>query len=489
MIAAGTFSEMVLAAMEALATRVRPQPGVSAEASADRAKALILPLLGLPTVEVVFGLLLLAYHEHGEDRDSGLWIYSGMAIRMAIDLGLHKPFVAGNEEVCALRSRVFWAVVCLDRIISCGTGRQTTIPLAQIEVDLPPPRTDIVSSNGTPLVDPFPFLCRLLLLLGQVTDSMNHSNPTARSPRSPRPLPRPFQNELAQFQADLPPELYFNIHNFQAFASAKQSQCFLLLSIWHQAVLLAVHEAGLLFPTFESGEEYEYGERALSQSCAVSISDMLCFADLILPESFMCTPVLSQAILMAGRASLSLNRTLPANSPPHHEESLRRSATICESILRRIQQRWRGLSWHNSSLDSCTRDDEDVDLSSGEAAIRTEDRGMVARAKVEELTRRWLAEELSSSGPRDGPVAGFGVSLWGVTAEPAESSFAVLHSGRSSPLLWNPSLAGGSGGAGGRGTALAGFGLATNSLSIAEDFYHEGLTAEEWFNWPPPVGV
>lgn len=86
-------------------------------------------------------------------------------------------------------------------------------------------------------------------------------------------------------------------------------------------------------------------------------------------------------------------------------------------------------------------------------------------------------------------VAGFGVSLWGVTAEPAESSFAVLHSGRSSPLLWNPSLAGGSGGAGGRGTALAGFGLATNSLSIAEDFYHEGLTAEEWFNWPPPVGV
>lgn len=56
---------------------VRPQPGVSAEASADRAKALILPLLGLPTVEVVFGLLLLAYHEHGEDRDSGLWIYSG----------------------------------------------------------------------------------------------------------------------------------------------------------------------------------------------------------------------------------------------------------------------------------------------------------------------------------------------------------------------------------------------------------------------------
>lgn len=149
-------------------------------------------------------------------------------------------------------------------------------PLARSQVDLPPPRTDIVSSNGTPLVDPFPFLCRLLLLLGQVTDSMNHSNPTARSPRSPRPLPRPFQNELAQFQADLPPELYFNIHNFQAFASAKQSQCFLLLSIWHQAVLLAVHEAGLLFPTFESGEEYEYGERALSQSCAVSISDMLC---------------------------------------------------------------------------------------------------------------------------------------------------------------------------------------------------------------------
>lgn len=70
---------------------MRPEtPCPPAETLADRAKALAVAQLALPTLEVVYGLLLLAYHEHGADRDSGLWAYSGMAIRTAIDLGLHK---------------------------------------------------------------------------------------------------------------------------------------------------------------------------------------------------------------------------------------------------------------------------------------------------------------------------------------------------------------------------------------------------------------
>lgn len=71
--------------------RMRPEsPGPSAEALADRAKALAVAHLALPSLDIVFGLLLLAYHEHGADRDSGLWAYCGLAIRMCIDLGLHK---------------------------------------------------------------------------------------------------------------------------------------------------------------------------------------------------------------------------------------------------------------------------------------------------------------------------------------------------------------------------------------------------------------
>lgn len=45
-----------------------------------------------------------------------------------------QSFEANNPAETALRSRIFWAVACLDRIVSCGTGRLTTIPLSQIEV-------------------------------------------------------------------------------------------------------------------------------------------------------------------------------------------------------------------------------------------------------------------------------------------------------------------------------------------------------------------
>jgi hypothetical protein len=60
------------------------------EAFANRAKSLVIPHLALPNIDIVFALLLIAYHEFGEDRDSGLWMWCGLAIRMAVDLGLHK---------------------------------------------------------------------------------------------------------------------------------------------------------------------------------------------------------------------------------------------------------------------------------------------------------------------------------------------------------------------------------------------------------------
>jgi hypothetical protein len=58
------------------------------EPFADKAKRLLIPLLALPSLEVVQSLVLLTYQEFATDRDSGLWMYAGMAIRMAQDIGL-----------------------------------------------------------------------------------------------------------------------------------------------------------------------------------------------------------------------------------------------------------------------------------------------------------------------------------------------------------------------------------------------------------------
>ncbi|GAA6036448.1 hypothetical protein JCM8097_003512 [Rhodosporidiobolus ruineniae] len=436
-IARGTFSEIVLVSMCALVKRVRPEtPGPEAEQLADRAKALAITHLALPTLDTVYALLLLAYHEHGADRDAGLWAYCGMAIRACVDLGLHKPFEPVNETEAALRLRVAWDVICLDRILSCGTGRATTLPLSQIEIPLPPPRTTVRTSQGVDLPDPFPTLCSLFLITGNVSDAVNS---TASSSCVPPEVPVSVQLELAEYQVNLLPSLNFSTSSFSLYASAGYGQVFLLLSVWHQAIHLAIHEAELLF-TQPGTTMTAQGLPPPSGSSAVSVADMLAYSSVISDEAFLCTPILSQPILMAGRAASVLLRTLSTSAPTAQLEPLERAVTVCQKTLERMRERWHGLSWH---VESMVKNARDVDLSGIGATILTSDRGMFAKAKLDDLARScsWLLDELNTTPAVDGAV-GVGFSSWGVSsgpeapAAPPQSSVAVIRSGRTSPLLW-----------------------------------------------------
>jgi hypothetical protein len=92
-LATGTMSAFMMNAICAIGARF--QPGLANPTSAcapfmTRAQELLIPLLHLPTHDVVTGLLLLAWAAYGQNSESGLWQFSGMAIRMAIDLGLHE---------------------------------------------------------------------------------------------------------------------------------------------------------------------------------------------------------------------------------------------------------------------------------------------------------------------------------------------------------------------------------------------------------------
>ena len=63
-------------------------PSEHGQAFAQRAKSAIPDAFPCPSVAVVQAALLLAYDEFGASRDSGLWMYLGIAIRMAQDLGM-----------------------------------------------------------------------------------------------------------------------------------------------------------------------------------------------------------------------------------------------------------------------------------------------------------------------------------------------------------------------------------------------------------------
>lgn len=64
-------------------------PGLYGVPFADKAKSMLIPMLGYPSTRTVQSLLLLSWHEFGLNNDGSFWSFSGMALRMAQDLGLH----------------------------------------------------------------------------------------------------------------------------------------------------------------------------------------------------------------------------------------------------------------------------------------------------------------------------------------------------------------------------------------------------------------
>ncbi|KAK9235004.1 fungal-specific transcription factor domain-containing protein [Lipomyces kononenkoae] len=439
-ISGGVAGECLLFTMGAIAERLKPSlPGSNgdelSEMYAERAKMLLIPHLALPSIETVFTLLLMAYHEFGEDRDSGLWSWSGLAIRMSYDLGLHKGSDGiGDEEQIAQRRRVFWSVVCLDRFISCGTGRVATIPMEHIEHEVGHLTTGelIQVDDGKSLTDPFPYLCRLVLLLGKVSDTLNQyighkqrrmstsselsnsSDPAADN--DIQSALAGFQKQISAFHASLPADLVFDVHNFQAFARTNHAQCFLLMHTWNHAIILAVYHPKLVYPrsSVDIPGWLTNPNSDLTRTSAISIADIIAFADLIAPNAFLSNPFTSQPLLMAGSASLTLWHSLTlAASNSHHAAAatVHRAFSACQDGLKRLQKRWKGVSWLCQVLDSLEKFEPDVDLTrvSG-PKIKTKDMGFIKRASIDDATRQWIAEEL-------GGESFLGVAIAGMTTE------------------------------------------------------------------------
>ena len=182
---------------------------------ARRAMSALTEVFACPTLAAVQACLLLAYEQFGSDHDSGLWIYLGLAIRMAQDLGLQKleglqyegylgptpktaktgaegeleeqrrrdkfstmhaentvdPMQADRQRMAEKeRINTFWAVFFLDRVVSSGTGRPVTLRDKDIEISFPLQEEHNSVSEWPP---PFPALIRIIHSYGRVANLLN----------------------------------------------------------------------------------------------------------------------------------------------------------------------------------------------------------------------------------------------------------------------------------------------------------------------------
>ncbi|KAH1597341.1 hypothetical protein KXX21_008794 [Aspergillus fumigatus] len=333
------------------------------QAFAHRAMGALVDSLSCPTLSVVQACLLLAYEQFGSNHDSGLWMYLGIAIRMAQDLGMQKlqglqhsygrrgvtPSAVVSGRAGQLREEeydqsndaqvplspgaemnhsedhrawerekvdTFWSIFFLDRVISSGTGRPVTLRDEEIELCFPL-QSESKLSNGWPA--PFPPLIRIIHLYGRVTDLINGIQDANHVTAETLKRLAGMESDLTGIYQRLSPRLHFNAANFQAYVKAKEGTNFILLHFWFHTLIVLLHQPTLL-NSFGGTIQHLYpNSRELSMSSAKTIADILSFSELVDGKSFIGNPFTSQPMYIAACAFLM--ESAYYSSPPSRSGS------------------------------------------------------------------------------------------------------------------------------------------------------------------------
>lgn len=317
---------------------------------AQRARQATVDTFPCPTVGAVQACLLMAYEGFGASQDSALWMYLGLAIRMAVDLGLQKevgvqyqgekdplyalhwsrqsgeeespqakaegsspPNPEEQKEVVQERMDTFWAVFILDRVISSGTGRPVTFRDDDLELSFPEPSIDPITHWPAP----YPIFLQIIHLYGRVCDVLNKIRNAQDLNKETWDRLGEMEHELTKLYKGWDWRLQFNVSNFKAYLGMGQGTTFILLHFWFHALFIILHQPTLLTPFAELRSELQLlpDSRELSMSSAKTICDILSFADLIDPKSFIGNPFTSQPIYIAACAFLMESSANASESP------------------------------------------------------------------------------------------------------------------------------------------------------------------------------
>ncbi|KZV61643.1 hypothetical protein PENSPDRAFT_658747 [Peniophora sp. CONT] len=356
------------------------EPAKAAQPFITKAQELIVPLLHLPTNDVATGLLLLAWACFGQNSDSGLWQYSGMATRMALDLGIHEVSEIYESSAHVVRTRLFfWSIFVTDRIIALYTGRLPSFPEDIIEIPLPTDEDffpDTARSNEPDAqnepVEPVPFnyLVRLMVICGRIATVLNgrRGRPRTLAQQSVAPSTLShLQKELVQFYADLPESLKWGVETFKHQEARGHGGTFVTLHLWANAVMaltyhtdLTMNPAGVQTPLTQNMER----SVQVALSCARNIVDCVRISDAFGNTACFISPFCVQPIFIASLAfihdakAMIIRPTTDSGETAGHSSAntlLKRQAhdnlKVLNSAMQRMDHYWAGIAYVSGVLE------------------------------------------------------------------------------------------------------------------------------------------
>ncbi|KAE8363457.1 PrpF protein-domain-containing protein [Aspergillus caelatus] len=163
------------------------------------------------------------------DERSAAWLYSGLAFRMLIDLGMHVDLTSTrrfSDEDLEIRRRVFWGAFVVDKIQSLYQGR----PVSLKETDALVPikfldtyeelehwqpfaySTSAPDYPGMPAysISTFTYLCKLSLTMSDILSCIYTERSSNQSPAELASMLDELQLRLDQWQVGLPEHLRFD---------------------------------------------------------------------------------------------------------------------------------------------------------------------------------------------------------------------------------------------------------------------------------------
>ncbi|KIY44030.1 hypothetical protein FISHEDRAFT_77944 [Fistulina hepatica ATCC 64428] len=427
-IADGSASALLLNSICAITARFSEHPWIAVRGVerfnrgsefGEKAKnTFIVPMLSVPSIDGVASLMLLAYYEFGRNSEAGLWMYVGMACRMAQDLGLNlepPPESAIGDEERRYNRLVFWSLLILDYSIAVGTGRPTTLRTDEISVVLPEPSDiSLMPLPGIRLgetVAAFPYAARQMYLYGPVLNMLNgmkqRDDYASAFTQAKREFIMAYQN--------LPTCLVWNIDNFRTQNCLCQGPIFLQLHLMFFTIMTFAHWPNIRDittaqrhrPSRPPIEPLSNGNASDTlSSAAKTIGEIYVLADAVDPLALMAAPFVNQALFVASCTFLrdvetySASPDSPSSSvgafddPAENSQATRNARsggdkadgprTFLSSVaannlsvlrqgLRNQTKYWSGVSWIEAALTQRINGVQglDVDLSLVSAAIHT----------------------------------------------------------------------------------------------------------------------